>query len=163
LRYKSRIWIGASPEFQLKIIAALHESAIGGHSGVPVTYKRVKNMFAWTGLKATVQNYVKVCLVCQQAKPDRVKKQGLLQHLVVPEGAWQVVTMDFVEGLPASGFANCILVVVDKFTKYGHLSVKHPFTAVSIAKIFLDPVYKLHGMPNSIVTDRDRVFTSKFW
>jgi hypothetical protein len=63
-----------------------------------------------------------------------------------------------------SGSANCILVMVDKFTKYAHfLPLKHPFTTASVARLFLDSVYKLHGLPLFIVSDRDRVFTSKFW
>jgi hypothetical protein len=71
------------------------------------------------------------------------------------------VTINFVEGLPNSGVVNCILVVVDKFTKYAHfLSLKHPYTATFVAKLFMDQVYRLHGMPTSIVSDRDRVFTS---
>jgi hypothetical protein len=72
--------------------------------------------------------------------------------------------MDFVEGLPTSGNANCILVVVDSFTKYGHfIPLKHSFTASGVAKSFLDNIYKLHGLPSVIITDRDRIFTSKFW
>jgi hypothetical protein len=72
--------------------------------------------------------------------------------------------MDFVEGLPQSGHAFCIMVVIEKFTKYGHfLPLKHPYTSISVAKLFLDEVYKLHGMPLSIISDQDKVFTSKFW
>jgi tryptophan-rich sensory protein len=72
--------------------------------------------------------------------------------------------MDFVEGLPRSGHYNCILVVVDKFSKFSHfIPLRHPFTALSVAKAFLDNVYKLHRMPASIVSDRDRVFTSNVW
>ena len=72
--------------------------------------------------------------------------------------------MDFVEGLPKSGSADCVLVVVDYFTKYAHfLPLHHPFTAASVAKVFMAQVYKLHGLPSAIVTDRDRVFTSQFW
>jgi hypothetical protein len=103
-------------------------------------------------------------LVAQQAKPNRVKYPGLLAPLPVPEGAWQVISMDFIEGLPSSGNANCILVVVDKFSKYSHfIPLHHPFTAAIVAQTFLHNVYKLHGLPTTIISDRDKVFTSQLW
>ena len=72
--------------------------------------------------------------------------------------------MDFIEGLPLSGGFDCILVVVDTFSKYAHfLGPKHPFTAAGVAKLFLSQVYKLHGLPNAIISDRDRIFTSHLW
>lgn len=131
---------------------------------MPVTYMRMKKLFAWKGMKAAVHSFVQTCLVCQQAKPDRTKLSGLLQPLEVPQHAWQIISMDFVEGLPQSGQANCILVVVDFFTKYRHfIALHHPFTASVVAKLFMNHVYRLHGMPSAIVSDRDRIFTSKFW
>lgn len=164
LRYKNRIWIGDNSILQKQLLTACHSSALGGHSGVPVTYIRMRKLFAWTGLKAAVTSFVQSCLVCQQAKPDRARLPGLLQPLPIPDSAWQVISMDFVEGLPTSGTANCILVVIDSFTKYGHfIPLKHPFTAASVAKAFLTNVYCLHGMPTAIISDRDRVFTSHFW
>ncbi|RLM91723.1 hypothetical protein C2845_PM08G11800 [Panicum miliaceum] len=164
LRYKKRIWVGNNTLLQLKIIAALHDSAVGGHSRIPVTYSRVKQLFAWTGLKSAVEAYVKKCLVCQQAKPDRAKLPGLLQPLPVPATAWQVVSLDFVEAVPLSGGFNCILVVVDLFSKYAHfLGLKHPFTTAMVAQKFLSDVYKLHRLPVALVSDRDKIFTSKLW
>lgn len=72
--------------------------------------------------------------------------------------------MDFVEGLPVSMGKTIILVVVDRLTKYGHfLALSHPYTAQGTAKLFLDNIYKLHGLPVSILTDRDKNFTSSFW
>jgi hypothetical protein len=113
-------------------------------------------------MKKQVFEFVKSCMVCQQAKPDRVKSPGLLQPLPVPESAWQIITMYFIEGLPQSAHADCILVVVDKFTKYRHfLPLRHPYTAPSVAKMFMDNIYKLHELPLFIVSDRNRVFASK--
>lgn len=72
--------------------------------------------------------------------------------------------MDFIEGLPNSNGKSVILVVIDRFTKYGHfLAMSHPYIAQSVAKLFLYMVYRLHGKPISIVTDRDAMFTSLFW
>lgn len=121
LRYKNRLWIGNNPSLQTKLLQAFHSSPIGGHSGVPVTYRRMKQLFAWRGMKKSVLLFVQSCSICQQAKPDRSKLPGLLQPLPVPSSAWQIVSMDFVEGLPTSGSFNCVLVVVDSLTKYGRL------------------------------------------
>jgi hypothetical protein len=81
-----------------------------------------------------VQTFVSTYQICQQAKLERVKYPGLLQPLSIPECAWQVVSLDFVEGLPLSKKMNVVLVVVDNFSKYNHfLPLAHPFTALSIA------------------------------
>jgi len=72
-----------------------------------------------------------------------------------------VVCLDFIEGLPNSHNKTVILVVVDKFSKYGHfIPMAHPFTALQVAQLYLSQVYKLHGLPKAIISDRDRVFTS---
>lgn len=111
-----------------------------------------------------VHKFVSECVICQQAKPDRSKYPGLLQPLPTPSASWQYISMDFIEGLPKSKGKDCILVVVDRFTKYSHfLPLSHPFTAAGVAKLFFDHIYRLHGLPESIVSGRDKVFTSSFW
>lgn len=164
IRYKNRISIGCNIALQHKILETLHSSPTGGHSGIPVTMRRVKQYFAWKGLKKSVTEFVTSCHTCQQAKPDRAKYSGLLQPLSVPEGAWQLVSLDFVEGLPSSQRMNVVLVVVDTFSKYAHfVPIAHPFTALSIAKVYMTNIYKLHGLPKALVSERDRIFTSKLW
>ena len=115
-------------------------------------------------MKLDVENFVKQCQICQQAKHEHTHPARLLQQLPIPQGAWQDLSMDFVEGLLTSENSNAILVVVDWFSKYSHfIPLKHPFTAPSVARLVPDHVVKLHGMPRSIVSDRDKVFSSSFW
>lgn len=128
------------------------------------TYNRIIRLFAWPKLKQSVQKFVANCVVCKQAKLENVKYPGLLQPLPVPNQAWEVVTMDFVEGLPTSKGFNSILVVVDKLTRYAHfIPLRHPFSALHVAKAYMENVFKLHGPPDKIVSDRDRIFTSRVW
>ena len=89
---------------------------------------------------------------------------GLLQPQPIPDGAWQDLSMDFIEGLPKSEGYDVIMIIVDRFTKYAHfIPIKHPFTAPTIARTVFDNVVKLHGLPKTIVFDRDKIFTSAFW
>jgi hypothetical protein len=96
-------------------------------------------------MKAYIHQWVQSCVICQQAKPDRQRSPGLLQPLPVPTptALWHTISMDFIEGLPKSQRYNCILVVVDLFSKYAHfVPLSHPFTAVTVATTFMQQVYK---------------------
>jgi len=164
IRFKNKLWVAQNSALQTKIITAFHASAIGGHSGVQATYHRINKLFHWKGLKVAVEDFIKQCQICQQAKHLNTSPAGLLQPLPIPEGAWQDLSMDFIEGLPKSEGYTVILVVVDRFTKYAHfIPIKHPYTAHTIAQSVFDNIVKLHGMPKTIISDRDKVFTSIFW
>jgi hypothetical protein len=164
IRFNGRVWIGSNSALQTKLITAFHSSVVGGHSGADATYQRLKRLFAWTGLKAQVIDFVKHCDTCQRAKHNNHPPAGLLQPLPTPTGPWRDITMDFIDGLPLSDGYNTVLVVVDRFTKFAHfIPLRHPYTAPSVARTFVDYVVKLHGMPRTIVSDRDRIFTSNFW
>ena len=115
-------------------------------------------------MKKIIAEYVAQCDVCQQHKGETVANPGKLQPLPIPDSVWTDISMDFIEGLPSSKGKSTILVVVDRLTKYAHFcAVRNPYTTASIAQIFIENIVKLHGMPRSIVSDRDRIFTSKFW
>lgn len=164
IKVHGKIWVGDNSALHTKLINAFHNSAIGGHSGMLPTYKRLKRLFSWYGMKTEVDDFVKQCSTCQQAKHSHNRPAGLLQPLPIPQGIWRELTMDFIGGFPLSAGANVIMVVVDQLTKYAHfVPLKHPFTASSVADAFLDTVVKLHGVPLSIVSDRDPIFISRLW
>jgi hypothetical protein len=110
-------------------------------------------------MKLDVESFVKQYQVCQQAKSERSHPAGLPQLLPIPQGGWQDITMDFIEKLPKSEGYDTILVVVDRFTKYAHFyPLKHSFTAQQVAEVIMENVVKLHRVPKSIVSDRDKIY-----
>jgi hypothetical protein len=115
-------------------------------------------------MKQDIRNFVVECEVCQHNKGETVKSRGALQPLMIPPAIWKDISMDCITDLPKSGNKLVIMVVVDHLSKYAHLcALHHPFTATKVAQNFMDQVFKLHGMPYSIVSDHDPTFTSNFW
>lgn len=111
-----------------------------------------------------IQAYVRECLICQRHKPEQIASLGLLQPLPILRRIWEAISMYFVEGLPHSKGKQVILVVVDRQSKYAHfLTLAHPYTALAVAQLFMDSIFKLHGLPNSITSDRDPIFLSDVW
>jgi hypothetical protein len=164
IKHDGQVWIANYSALRTKVIAALHSSPIGGHSGITPTYYKVKHLFHWKGLRQDVEAFVKQCTICQHGNHELTHPTALLHPLPIPRGAWQDITMDFVEGLPLSGGCNVILVVVDRFTKDAHfLPLKHPFTAHQVDVLLLDSIVKFHGIPKTMLSDRDRIFLSNVW
>jgi hypothetical protein len=115
-------------------------------------------------MKQFIADKVAHCPVYQISKTKSIHYPGLLDPLNIPKMKWSEISMDFIEGLPTSKGKNVILVVVDRLTKYAHfLTLAHPFTSQTVANLFLDNIVKLHGPPQVIVSDRDKIFTSKLW
>jgi len=111
-----------------------------------------------------VRQYVRECSIYQQNNAENVKLSGLLQPLPVPYAPFIDINMNFIDGLPKSEGKEVIFVVVDRFNKYAHLmALAHPYSAITVAKVFMENVYKLYGMPTTIVSDRDNIFLSQFW
>ena len=108
--------------------------------------------------------YISRCMICQQVKVEHHHLAGLLQPLPVPEWKWEVISMDFITGLPMTWRQHdSIMVVVDKLIKAEHfIPVKSTHKTDDIAKIFMKEIFKLHGLPKAIISDRDVKFTSNF-
>jgi hypothetical protein len=146
------------------VLSELHASPTTGHSKFTKTYERVKRSFFWEGMKHDVHTFVAECEVCQRNKGEIFKAPRTLQPLTIPPTIWRDISMDFIIGLPKSGNNSVIMVVIDRLSKYSHFcALQHPFTTSIVAQLFMDNIFKLHGMPNSIVFDRDPTFTSNFW
>ena len=128
------------------------------------TYKRISQQFYWPSMYQTVQNYVASCDVCQRTKHQTLSPIRLLQPLPISCQVWDNVTLYFTDGLPPSNGKNSILVVVDRLSKLAHfIALSHPYTSKGVAEKFIVGVVKLHGMPRSIISDRDPIFINNFW
>ena len=164
LKYKGRIVIAKKSALIPTILHTYHDSVLGGHFGFLRTYKRLTRELFWVGIKAEIQKYCEECATCQRNKTLALSPTSLLTPLEIPSRVWEDISMDFIEGLPKSSGHEVILVVVDRFGKYAHfLGLKHPFDAKTVAEVFMKEVVRLHDFPQSIVSDRDKIFMSNFW
>jgi len=132
--------------------------------GFRKTLQRIRENFTWQTMNNDVRKFVAQCIDYQLVKYEPAKPRGLLCPLPVPARPWEDLSMDFIAGLPAYRGNTCILVIVDQFSKGLHLGMLPPsHTAQTVAQLFMELVEKLHGMPRSIISDRDPLFISKFW
>jgi hypothetical protein len=134
------------------------------HSGFTKTYDRVKCSFLWDGMKQDVLTFVAEFDVCQHKKGETIKSPSTLKPLQIPLDIWRDISMDCIVGLPKSRNRSVIMVVVDPISNYAHFcALEHLFIASTLAQIFIDRIFKLHGMPHSNVSDIDPTFTRNFW
>ncbi|MCO5610121.1 hypothetical protein L7F22_064356 [Adiantum nelumboides] len=149
-----------------KVMFESHAPAYVGHRGIQTTMKAIETYFYWPTMKGDIQDYVSKCVVCQKTKYDRVKQPGLLQPLPILDSPWESISMDFIFGLPKSIHGNIgIWTIVDRFSKQAHFIPvnKKTIKAHQMATLFISQVFKYHGLPTSIVSDRDPRMTSFFW
>jgi hypothetical protein len=152
-------------QLKLQVLAECHDTPYAGHVGRTKTFHNVRKNFWWPGMARDVRRFVASCDSCQRMKPTNKHPVGLLQPLPVPGDTWDSVSMDFIVSLPqtAAGF-TAVAVFVDRVSKMVHLAPCHDTrTAEDFAELFFQHVFRLHGLPSEIVSDRDPLFTSKFW
>ncbi|KAL4016708.1 hypothetical protein IC575_024365 [Cucumis melo] len=165
LLFVRRLCVPSDSAIKTELLSEAHSSPFSMHPGSTKMYQDLKRVYWWRNMKREVAEFVSKCLVCQQVKAPRQKPAGLLQPLSIPEWKWENVSMDFITGLPRTlrGF-TMIWVVVDRLTKSAHFVLdKSTYTASKWAQFYMSEIVRLHGVPVSIVSDRDARFTSKFW
>ena len=160
-----RVVIPNDPDLKREIISRSHSDLLAGHPGRDRTIELIERTFWWPTLRADVADYVAMCDSCQRNKAAPGKTAGLSHPLPIPERPWQSVSMDFIVGLPQTKKGhNAITVFVDRLTKMVHLRpCKKTMDAEETADLFFDAVTRLHGMPETIVSDRDSKFTGAFF
>lgn len=161
----NRVFVPDVGKLRHDVIMELHATPSGGHVGRDKTVDLLHRSFYWPGQYSDVVGIVSRCDVCQRIKPSTQAPAGLMQPLHVPSRKWQSISMDFVVGLPRTKKQhNAIWVVVDRLTKMVHLvPIKDTISAEDLAYLFVEHVYRLHGLPEEIISDRDSKFTSVFW
>jgi hypothetical protein len=115
-------------------------------------------------MSTDIQKHVAECDLCQRNKNENISTPGVFHLLHIPNQKWEEISMDFIEGLPISEGKDKILVIVDRLTKYAHfMRVRKTDSAKQIAEVFCKNIYKLHGFPKVIVSDRDAKFKGNVW
>ena len=165
VRLRGRLCVPQDAEVKQDILREAHRTPYSIHPGENKMYQDLRRSYWWRKMKADVASYVASCGVCQQVKAERRRPAGKLQSLEVPMMPWDDITMDFVVGLPRTQRGkDSIWVVVDRLTKVAHfIPVRTTNSASDLAPIYVREIVRLYGVPNSIVSDRDAKFVSKFW
>ncbi|KAJ9522386.1 hypothetical protein QJQ45_008324 [Haematococcus lacustris] len=147
------------------LLCEAHDVPTAGHLGRDKTYLRLSRLVYWPRMAAAVHDYIRTCTHCQRNKSSTTKPFGLLQPLPVPQHRWEQVSMDLITQLPVTSAGHdAIVVFVDKLTKMIHtVPTTTTVSAPELAQLFFDSVFKYHGLPKVIISDRDPRFTSNFW
>ncbi|KAL0171626.1 hypothetical protein M9458_031161, partial [Cirrhinus mrigala] len=149
---------------RIPLIHTTHTSLGTGHPGTNRTLSLLKQQFWWPRMEADVQRYVRGCRECAMAKTPRHLPAGKLVPLPTPNRPWSHLGVDFITDLPASEGKTCILVIVDRFSKFCRLiSLKGLPTAWETAQNLFHHVFRPYGLPENIVSDRGPQFISRVW
>ncbi|KAK7921945.1 hypothetical protein WMY93_008847 [Mugilogobius chulae] len=141
-----------------------HNSPLACHPGVSRTLSSLNRHFWWPTMDSDTRSFVGACPVCAQNKSSHTPPAGHLRPLPLPNRPWSHVAVDFVTGLPPSSGNTVILTIVDRFSKSAHFVPlpKLP-SAQETAGLMVQHVFRLHGIPHDIVSDRGPQFVSQLW
>ena len=164
-RSTGALYVPQGDALRTRLIRECHDSATAGHLGRDKTVEQMQRRFFWHGMTTRVGEYVTTCDACQRNKPSQRSTPGLLMPIASPTCAGHTWTMDLITGLPKSRSGNDAIVVwVCKFSKLRHYAAcKTAISAPQLARLFVQTIVRLHGMPERVISDRDPRFTAHFW
>ncbi|GJZ68205.1 putative reverse transcriptase domain-containing protein [Tanacetum coccineum] len=159
----NRSWLPCYGDMRSLIMHESHKSKYSIHPGSDKMYHDMKMLYWWPNMKADITTYVSKCLTCAKVKAEHQRPSGLLVQLDIPEWKWEKITMDFITKLPkmAAGF-DSIWVIVDRLTKSAHfLPMRETNSTEKLTRLYMKEIVARHGIPVSIISDRDSHFTSR--
>jgi transposase InsO family protein len=163
LLFRGKVYVPKDPDLRRRIVALHHDSPLAGHAGRWKTLELVSRNYWWPQMSRFIGQYVATCDLCLRTKPLRQLPTGELQPLPIPEARWDTVSVDFVVELPPSAGYDAVMTVVDSVSKRAHFIPTHTtVTAEGSARLFLHHVWKLHGLPRQVVSDRGPQFVAEF-
>ncbi|GKD92336.1 reverse transcriptase domain-containing protein, partial [Tanacetum coccineum] len=165
LYFMDRIWVPLVGSMRTMIMDEAHRSKYSVHPRADKMCHDLRDMYWWPGMKRDIATYVSKCLTCSKVKAEHQRPSGLLQQPEIPKWKWDKITMDFITKFPRSksGY-DTIWVEVDRLTKSAHfLAIREDYSTKKLAKIYIDEIVARHGVPVSIISDRDGRFTSRCW
>ena len=163
LLHNGLVYVPTEDTLKLEILLSCHDAKSAGHLGQEKTLELVSRDYYWPGMRKFVNDYVRTCDTCARNKAPRHRRHGELHPLPIPAGLWDSVSMDFIVELPPSEGYDTIYVCVDRFTKMAHfIPMNTTITAEGTADLYLRHIFKHHGLPGNIVSDRGQQFVSKF-
>jgi len=140
-----------------------HDTKVAGHMGQDKTIELIRRNFWWPKMNERITDFVRSCPECQKNKASRHQPYGLSSPLELPYAPWQSIAMDFITDLPTSEGCDQLWVIIDRFTKMAHFLPLKEKKAADLARTFAKAVWRFHGLPTDIVSDRDSRFTSETW
>ncbi|GJV23757.1 putative reverse transcriptase domain-containing protein [Tanacetum coccineum] len=165
LCFNGRSWLPCYGDLRVVIMHESHKSKYSIYPGSDKMYQDMKKLYWWPNIKANIATYVSKCLTCTKVKVEHQKPSGLLVQPDIPQWKWDIITMDFVTKLPKSSQGyNIIWVIVDGLTKSAiFVPMRETDPMDKLARMYLKEVVTRHGIPLSIIYDRDPRFASNFW
>nr|GEU96348.1 reverse transcriptase domain-containing protein [Tanacetum cinerariifolium] len=165
LCFNNKSWLPCYGDLRVLIMHEAYKSKYSVHPSFDKMYQYLKQLYWWPNMKADIATYISKCLTCLRVKAEHQKPSGLLVQLEIPQWKWDNITMDFVTNLPrmSSGY-DTIWVIVDRLTKSLHfLPMREDDSMDKLTKLYLKEVVTRHGIPISIISNRDPMFASYFW
>ncbi|GJZ76335.1 putative reverse transcriptase domain-containing protein [Tanacetum coccineum] len=162
---KNQSWLPLFGSLRNLIMHESHKSKYSIHPGSDKMYHDIKKLYWWPNMKAIIAEYVSKCLTCSRVKAECQKPSGLLVQPEIPMWKWERITMDFVTKLPKTSTGHdAIWVIVDRLTKSSHfIPIRATDSMETLTRLYIKEIVSRHGVPISIISDRDSHFTSRFW